>query len=59
MKTDSQGPKLLISQQGSPLAVLANDLSSREGVASQESRHTDGEREDEQEAADGESEDPL
>jgi hypothetical protein len=54
-----QTSKLLIGQQGRTLTVLADNLTTGEGIATQESRHADRKREDEQKTADGESEDPL
>lgn len=50
---------LLISQQRRPLAVLANDLSTREWIAAEQSRYTDRKRKNKEDAADGERKDPL
>lgn len=50
---------LLIRQQGCPLAVLAHNLSPGERITTEEPRHTDGERKNEEEPADCKSKDPL
>lgn len=50
---------LLVSEQRRSLAILADNLSAREGIAAQKSRHADSERKEEQDTTDGESEDPL
>lgn len=50
---------LLIREQRRPLAILADNLSSREGITTQQSRHAHSKRKHEQQAADRKGKDPL
>jgi hypothetical protein len=52
--------RLLISEQRRPLAILADNLAPGEDILpTQQTRQSNQDREDEQDAANGECEDPL
>lgn len=53
------GGKLLISKQWSAFAVFVDNCATRERIAAQEARDTDGKGQNEEEAANGECKDPL
>jgi len=50
---------LLVSEQRSPLAIFADDLSSREGVTAKQSRNANSQAQDEEQPTNRERKDPL
>jgi len=51
--------RLVISQQRCPLPILADDLATRERIASKQTGHADSKREQEEQTTNCESKDPL